>query len=358
MASLAPPVLRTRTSLAAGLRRADLSIAGPRVDALVFWGAPLLSLGAVVATLLAAGLLPQAAGRGLTDALVAGLAILTYAHLIAVAPRAYLNRDVLAAHTARLTIVPLLVLALLLASPVALAAGLVLAVFWDVHHSAMQTFGLGRIYDMKAGNDPHALRRVDLLLNSALYIGPIAAGASMVVHFESFDSFKSVGWTTLTTVPTVALHAARWVQMAGVIAWIAVVGAALVAYHRAGAAGYRLSPHKQALLLSTAITSILAWGLAPPALAFLTVNLFHAVQYFALVWLKEGGRMRALVPARRAAWALPLFVGACVGFGVLYWHFHEIGLAGAGAWLAPFVACSLLHFWYDGFVWSVRRKLV
>jgi hypothetical protein len=24
--------------------------------------------------------------------------------------------------------------------------------------------------------------------------------------------------------------------------------------------------------------------------------------------------------------------------------------------LAPFIACSLLHFWFDGFVWSVRRS--
>ena len=26
--------------------------------------------------------------------------------------------------------------------------------------------------------------------------------------------------------------------------------------------------------------------------------------------------------------------------------------------LAPFIACSLLHFWFDGFVWSVRKRQV
>lgn len=358
MASIAPTASIPGESLLAGLRRSDRAIVSPLGDALFFWGAPLLALGSIVALLTVAGALPHAAGASLTDGTVAALAILTYAHLIAVAPRAYLNRDVLSAHTARLTVVPVLLVATLLLSPVALAAGLVLSVFWDVHHSAMQTFGLGRIYDMKAGNDPHALRRVDLLLNAALYIGPIAAGASMVVHFQSFDSFRAVGWATLTTVPAIAIRAAWWVQVAGVTAWIVTVGAAVLAYHRAATRGYRLSAHKQALLFSTAAVSILAWGLAPPAIAFLTVNLFHAMQYFALVWLKEGGRMRALLPAHRGKLALPLFLAGCTGFGALYWHFHEIGLAGAGAWMAPFVACSLLHFWYDAFVWSVRKKLV
>ena len=355
MASIAPPL--APESLVAGLARRDRAIASPRVDALFFWGAPLVAFALIAALGEATTLMRPAAGDALTRGTLAVVSIVTYAHLIAVAPRAYLNRDVFSAHRARLTIVPVLLVAAMVASPVALVAGLVLSVFWDVHHSAMQTFGLGRIYDMKAGNDPHALRRIDLWLNAALYIGPIAAGASMIVHLKSVDEFARVGFVAVTTLPVRAIAEAETIRTVAILAWVAIVGAALLAYARASRRGYRLSPHKQALLLSTAAVSILAWGLAPPLLAFMTVNLFHAMQYFALVWLKEGGRMRAAAP-RLGRLALPAFVVACLGFGTLYWIMHESGRAATGAWLAPFVACSLLHFWYDAFIWSVRKKLV
>lgn len=359
MASFAPPPLlqRRSESLAAGLARRDRAIASPLADALFFWGAPLLAFALMLALGEAATRMAPAAGDALTRATLAAVSIVTYAHLIAVAPRAYLNREVFARHRTRLTVVPVLLVAAMLLSPAALVAGFVLAVFWDVHHSAMQTFGLGRIYDMKAGNDPQALRRVDLWLNSALYIGPIAAGASMIVHLRSLDEFSRVGLAAVTTVPAWASAEAPVIRSIAILAWLGVVGGAMLAYARAARGGYRLSPHKQALLLATASVSILAWGLAPPLLAFMTINLFHAVQYFALVWLKEGGRMRAAAP-RLGRLALPGFVLACLAFGTLYWIVHERGTAAAGAWLAPFVACSLLHFWYDAFVWSVRKKLV
>ena len=43
--------------------------------------------------------------------------------------------------------------------------------------------------------------------------------------------------------------------------------------------------------LVTGVVSILAWGFSPPLVALAATNLYHAVQYFALVWTKEGGRM-------------------------------------------------------------------
>ncbi|QNA82815.1 hypothetical protein G4G27_01395 [Sphingomonas sp. So64.6b] len=43
-------------------------------------------------------------------------------------------------------------------------------------------------------------------------------------------------------------------------------------------------------------------------------------------------------------------------------HGIRIGYAAAAGsakvFAAPFVACSLLHFWYDSFVWSVRKRQV
>lgn len=338
----------------AELRRRDRAIGGPLLDALLFWGAPPLALLATLSVALTATALPHQAGAVLVGAMVAGVGMLTYAHLIAVVPRAYLNRDVFAANRLRLTLVPVLLVGAFVASPALLAAGLVLAVFWDVHHTAMQNFGLGRIYDMKAGNDPLALRRVDLLLNAALYIGPAAAGASMIAHFRSFATFDQVGWHLLATVPGSVEGAGPMIRIVALLLWGGVVAAALLAYAAAARRGYRLPAHKRMLLLSTAAVSILAWDFTPPFVAFATVNLFHAVQYFAIVWLKEGGRVAARVPASTRL-ALPLFLGGCALFGACYWLAARGGLH---ALMAPFVACSLLHFWYDAFIWSVRRRQV
>ncbi len=343
-----------------GLMRADRSIGGPWFDALLLWGSPALAFIFTVGWFALAAQLPPAANETAVAILAGAVAILTYAHLIAVAPRAYLNRDVFTRFPHRFVAVPLLLVLAFLVSPVLLVAGLVLAVFWDVHHSAMQTFGLGRIYDMKAGNDPLALRRVDMVLNAGLYIGPLVAGAALADHLAAFQSFGAVQWTALTEVPALAEGFGGWIRLGGILAWGAIILWAAHAYARAARAGYRVSAHKRALLLVTGTVSVAAWGLAPPLVAFIAINLFHAVQYFALVWLKEGKRIAALAGQRprlrRAAW--PLFVTACLGFGCLYWLAMQAGQADARFFLAPFIACSLLHFWYDGFVWSVRAKQV
>jgi len=355
MASVYSPISPPRDAVRAALADPALAIGGPRLDALCFWGSPLIALVFTMVWVGASTALPPAIGPIAGSALVGAVAVLTYAHLIAVVPRAYFNREVFAAYRLRLTIVPVLLIAALFASHTLLVCGIVLAVFWDVHHSALQTFGLARIYDMKAGNDAHRLRRVDLLLNWALYVGPLGFGASLLVHLREFERFGALGWGMLTQLPEAAEGLGGWIRLGSLAAWAVVVAAAAIEYRRAAAQGYRMPVHKAALLGSTALVSILAWGFAPPVIAFLAINLFHAVQYFALVWLKEGPRMAGrMAPHPRNGWrAAALFAAFCIAFGIAY------RLADATpALLTPFIACSLLHFWYDSFVWSVRKKQV
>jgi hypothetical protein len=340
------------------LADARLTIGSPRFDALLLWGCPLVA--AVFVWLWAAGsaLLPDSGRQAAIGGLALGVVILTFAHLVAVVPRAYLNLEVFETHRRRLTIVPVLLIAALTLSPTLLVIGAVLAVFWDVHHSAMQTFGLARIYDMKAGNGPLELRRTDLRLNWALYVGPIAAGAALAEHLASFNSFAALGWTTLADLPSLAESHAAGIKEAAVAAWLFFVGWAAIDYRSAMARGYRLPVTKLAAIGSAGFVSIAAWGFTNPVAAFAIINLFHAVQYFALVWLKEGERIQdgtekvvgGGIP--RLA-ALGLFFAVCMGFGVAYQY-------GQGSrWLGGlFIACSLLHFWFDSFVWSVRRKQV
>jgi hypothetical protein len=330
------------------------AIGGARFDAFFFWGAPLVAALVVWFWATTALLLPSAAGQGAIALLIGAIAVLTFAHLIAVVPRAYFNREVFASNRRRLTIVPLVLVAALLVSPQLLLLGALLAVFWDVHHSAMQTFGLARIYDMKAGNDPHRLRRTDLVLNWALYVGPIAAGASLLSHFAGFGALRTIDLEALAAAPGVIESHSALVRGLAISAWACTILAATLAYRSEIRRGYRMPVHKAALLLSTGGVSIAAWGFAPPFMAFAIVNLFHAVQYFAIVWLKEGGRIGEKLRLAPGRWiALPLFLGLCGAFGLAYFAAQSLRM-----FMAPFVACSLLHFWYDSFVWSVRKKQV
>ena len=83
---------------ATGLSDPKLSIISPRADALLLWGSPVIALVFTWAWMRIAGLLPSAEGDHMVGALVALVAILTYAHLVAVVPRAYLNREVFDRH--------------------------------------------------------------------------------------------------------------------------------------------------------------------------------------------------------------------------------------------------------------------
>jgi len=346
--------LAKRRPIEGRLSDGSRAIGGARFDALFFWGAP---LAAALFVWLWAGIaliVPAPAGQAAIALLVGAIGILTFAHLIAVVPRAYFNEEVFASNRARLTIVPVALIAALFASPVLLLLGAILTVFWDVHHSAMQTFGLARIYDMKAGNHALALRRTDLVLNWALYVGPIAAGASLLSHFAGLDSLRTIDLGALAAAPGVIESHSALIRGLAISAWLgAILGAAWI-YRGEMRRGYSMPVHKAALLLSTGGVSIAAWGFAPPFMAFAIINLFHAVQYFAIVWLKEGdriGQRLRIAPGRRIAF--PAFLALCGAFGIAYFAAESFQL-----FLAPFVACSLLHFWYDSFVWSVRRKQV
>lgn len=331
------------------------AIGGPRFDAIFFWGSPLIATLIVWAWAMTAMVFPVALGKPAVNLLVGIVGVITFAHLIAVVPRAYLNRDVFGSNRRRLLVVPILLVAALWVSPFLLLCAAVLSALWDVHHSAMQTFGLCRIYDIKAGNGPQTLRGTDLRLNWALYVGPIAAGASLFAHFDSFADFKRFDWTSLATMPGVVAGYAGPIHYAAIAAWAGTLLWSIRDYRVAAAQGYKMPVHKMILLTATGLVSVSAWGFAPPFVAFAIINLFHAVQYFALVWLKEGGRMGAALgrSATLSRFALPLFLSVCAGFGLAY------DFALGHSWLiAPFIACSLLHFWFDSFIWSVRKKQV
>jgi hypothetical protein len=334
-------------------------IAGPIYDTVMFIGAPLLALAlgiAVAGTPLADEEFEVWGNEGTTTSIFIGSFIM--AHLGLVAVRSHLNHQVFVRHRVRFIAVPLLLLALLCASDWMLVTAIVLTVWWDVVHSSLQTFGLGRIYDARRGNPPELGRRLDLGLNLLLYMGPILAGATLIDHLMPFEVFEQVGTAAFRELP---LHAEAYrptlavglLLGGGLYLVIYVLG-----YLRLHRQGYRVSPQKVALLASTGLCSIYTWGFNSFGEAFFIMNFFHAWQYFGLVWWSERGNLRRRLRLHDVRWGGVAALLAMVLIAGTYGVWAEFVSSDQRFALSVTLVVSLMHFWYDGFIWSVRRQEV
>lgn len=281
-----------------------------------------------------------------------GLAILIHAHLVAVVFRSHANPTIFARHRARFVVVPLVLFLALLASDWIALVATVVATFWDVWHSGAQTFGFARIYDRNAGVPTERDRKLDFAMSQLLYVGPVIAGATLVDHLaelELFAEYPDPVSQALAHVPSEAL-ARRPILAVGIgLAIAAVVLLYLGVAWRRHRRGEPVSVLKLWLVLSTGACSIVAWGFNTWGEAFFVMNLFHAVQYLALVWWSEGRRL-ARGRLRREG-ALAVFFGGTLTYGI----FAATVDAERHALWSLTIVVSLMHFWYDAFVWSVRR---
>ncbi|MEC7987318.1 MAG: hypothetical protein VX278_19260 [Myxococcota bacterium] len=286
------------------------------------------------------------------------IGIFIMGHLFAVFFRSHGNSKIFSLYPKRFLLVPILLMVAMLSSPwIALSLSL-LATWWDVYHSSLQTFGLGRIYDMKSGNNGNIGRKEDWLLNLLLYVGPVIGGVCFIDHLDDFYGYAEVDAEFITRIPDIAL------QYHGVLRWgLLIFGSCFLLYylfrylqyHRQG---YRFSTQKILLLSSTGFCSIYTWGFNTFYEAFFIMNFFHALQYFALMWWTERQniRKRFYLPEGKVGSVLALasFLSICTLYGL--WTSY-VDLSNS-FYYSLTIVISLLHFWFDGFIWSVRKKAV
>jgi hypothetical protein len=281
-----------------------------------------------------------------------------HAHLVAVFFRSHANPPIFRRHPVRFVIVPMALWVILCSSARLAAASLVVATFWDVWHSGAQTFGLARIYERNQGNPPQAGRMLDFWLNQLLYAGPILGGVTMFDHFESFTSFEQVGAVALSKVPAFMQSTHRYwtwgVLAVGTLFVLVYIGAHVRLWRR----GYHVSWLKIWLVCSTGVCSVYTWGFNSWGEAFFIMNLFHAVQYLGLVWATEGQRLCARTGLAHKRFGIA--AGAAV-FGSMVFAYGVaatlVDTSRCNLWAITMVV-SLMHFWYDGFVWSVKRRQI
>ncbi len=285
------------------------------------------------------------------------LGVLIHAHLVLVFFRSHANPDIFKLHKLRFVAVPILLYLAMLGSSYVLFACSVLATFWDVYHSGMQTFGFGRIYDAKIGNDPSRGRKLDWVLNQLLYAGPIVTGATMLDHFEAFDELAEVELVFFTQIP-VWMDSNQayftWAILGGGAGFLAYYVYAQVQLVRAG---QRVSWQKVFLYVTTGATSLYSWGFNSWGEAFFIMNLFHVVQYFGIVWATESRNLQARLRVLGRL-TMPITLVLFVALALLYGTWVQYIDSQVRHWWAITLVVSLMHFWYDGFVWSVRKQQV
>lgn len=302
----------------------------------------------------------------------------TLAHHLPGFMRAYGDRDLFRRFRWRFLLVPPLALVTAIAFlppptfaarwnlPYASLDGLELALLvWGTWHGLMQTFGFMRIYDMKRGADDRRTARLDFWLCMMLFV------AGFVFSDARVFGLMNVAWRT--GVPIVGpewLVAARYV-VGG--ATMLVLLAYLADMVRQSRSQRGVSWIKVALAVSTGtlywfsgrVTTNLVIGIA-------MFEIFHAVQYYAIVWVynrrlaeRVGERFGLLGFLFRERWSmLGLYLATIAAYGSIRYFSGApddvdtiARYADAIALLtAAFNTSTLLHFYFDGFIWKVTDR--
>src|SRR5467141_2453257 len=229
---------------------------------------------------------------------------------------------------------------------------------WGVWHGMMQTYGFGRIYDAKTGSFATLTRRLDFATCGIWFAaGVILSPARMT---DTLEGFYGCG---LPFISPGGIHA---LQRTLFFAAVAVSLLWLANYVRMWVAGTRQNPVKLALF----VTSIAFWwycnnGVANILAGIALFEVFHDVQYLSLVWIYNrnrvekdssiGGFMRFVF--RRSGSLVGLYIGLVFAYGSLAYFNSRLEVEAIKRFLTGVVAASsLLHFYYDGFIWKVREK--
>src|SRR5215813_1696401 len=235
---------------------------------------------------------------------------------------------------------------------------LLIVFFWCVWHGLMQTYGFCRIYDAKTGTFDTITRRLDfatcvIWFATAVVLSPYRLS-------DTLDTFYMAGGPFIP--PSVIYYGQQFMLLA------ATTVSVLFLFHfgRMWIIGKGASPVKLALL----VTSIAFWWYCNNLVANILVGIalfevFHDVQYLSLVWIYNrnrvekdsniGGFMRFIF--RRSGSLIGLYVGLVFAYGSLSFFNAHLGIDTVRRILTGVVAAStLLHFYYDGFIWKVRER--
>ncbi len=243
----------------------------------------------------------------------------------------------------------------------------VIVVLWGAWHGAMQVNGFLRIYDTKVGSFSPLTARLDWAMCLVWFGGGLLHSnfrmTSILLNFYNaglpvldpgaFAAFRLV-WDVLTACVTLGFLVNAW---------------------RETRAGHAPSPVKFLLMASSFGFFWFAMvKVSEPIFGLLIFEIFHDLQYNALVWAYNRRRVDRGVGVGRletflfgpGAWRILLYTLLVLAYGtmgvftgyskVMAPDFAEPAWSTAGFWTGLFAVSAFLHFYFDGFIWQVREK--
>ncbi len=228
---------------------------------------------------------------------------------------------------------------------------------WGIWHGALQVYGFLRIYDARVG----AFSRWNARLDFAMCIGWFALG---VLHSDGRLGEMLELWYALGA-PLIPPETFLGFRQAFDFA---VYGLTAVFVFRAGRdliAGRGQHPVK---LLAAAMSFGFWWwcsAMVPHAvLGVALFEVFHDVQYLTIVWAfnrrrardRDAGAFTRVVFGGGRAMIL-VYVGLVLGYGLIRFIPEVASSATAQqAVFAVIAASTMLHFYFDGFIWKIRER--
>jgi tetratricopeptide (TPR) repeat protein len=249
------------------------------------------------------------------------------------------------------------------------AVALTIAATFDLWHVAMQQHGFGRIYAAKAGDRNRRSARLDLACALVWYATVVAWSDSWMQAIAR--AFGKAGLPLFDMLTPSSWAVVRWTMLGASVLLAAAYAANAFRLWRV----HRISTPQKHLLHAVAF-AVLIWSYQAPSWyrANSIQNLFHAMQYFFMVWIyghlsirrdstRPGSFYRALFERRSG---MPLFAVliALYGLGAIALSSSGYRLTGADAERTAQIigsigiASLLLHFYVDSFIWKVRSKEV
>lgn len=356
-------------------RRAQNWILNPLQDSLLIIAAPVLVLAAAIV------MFQKLGAAAATSLIIVSHIVFTVAHHLPTFIRIYGDVELFQRHRWHFLLAPVVPLAFSAAVlgyinhrdlPVASFLYLyIMLALWDPWHFMRQHYGFVRIYD-RHNTAPRGLAaRMDLWLSTIWFVY-IMLGSSAWLAQVLADLNTTVGMPLIQFVSGDIGVIATGLARDGALL-MTLVYAAYLGWCRYQ--GYYISVAKVLLLFATFAAMYFAYvpnewmqALAPGwsfKVGFAVIGIVHMTQYLAIVW--RYNRTLATRPERaRAGWFRSLFrrggwlIGAgyvlvCLAYGNLVTT-ERADRGVMSVLLAIGFTSTLLHYYFDGFIWKVRQR--
>lgn len=273
--------------------------------------------------------------------------------------RAYGDSELFRRFRWRFILAPIFFVSLCAASAVWDLSGVLLTVIlWSIWHMLMQTYGFVRIYQSKSQNDSGWGRRLDYAMCLTWFIGGVMLSPARLL--DVLRRFYEAGGPEIPPgVIQDAVAVTPWVI--GVVTMLFLAKLAQDAVQ-----GRPQNPLKLLLMGTTFGFWWLTNSYVPSILLGIAMfEVFHDVQYLAIVWafnrrrVESGAAKRGFTGwlFRRGLIFVGMYLGLILAYGGAAFATTTISRAQVrdfllGVWLAS----TLLHYYYDGFIWKLREK--